>query len=64
MNILAGILMSLYLGLTLFGLCQCKAHDRSWGVIGTARPNSCLVMMQSHGIPAWKPTPKQEDNHR
>ncbi len=32
MKILAGIGMSLYLGLTLFGLYQYKAHNRSWGV--------------------------------
>ncbi len=32
MKILAGILISLYLGLTLFGLYQYKAHNRSWGV--------------------------------
>ncbi len=32
MKILAGILMSLYLGLTLFGLYQYKAHNRSWGM--------------------------------
>ncbi len=32
MRILAGILMSLYLGLTLLGLYQYKAHNRSWGM--------------------------------
>ena len=32
MKILAGILMSLYLGLTLLGLYQYKAHNRSWGM--------------------------------
>ncbi len=32
MKILAGILMSLYLGLTLFGLYQYKAHNRQWGM--------------------------------
>ncbi len=32
MKILAGILISLYLGLTLFGLYQYKAHNRSWGM--------------------------------
>ncbi len=32
MKILAGILMSLYLGLTLFGLYQYKAHNRRWGM--------------------------------
>ncbi len=31
MKILAGILISLYLGLTLFGLYQYKAHNRNWG---------------------------------
>ncbi len=32
MKILAGILISLYLGLTLFGLYQYKAHNRMWGM--------------------------------
>ncbi len=32
MRIVAGILSSLYLGLTLFGLYQYKAHNRSWGM--------------------------------
>ncbi len=32
MKILAGILISLYLGLTLFGLYQYKAHNRRWGM--------------------------------
>ena len=32
MKILAGILMSLYIGLTLFGLYQYKAHNRNWGM--------------------------------
>ena len=32
MKILAGILMSLYLGLTLFGLYQYKAHNRNRGM--------------------------------
>ncbi len=32
MKILAGILISLYMGLTLFGLYQYKAHNRKWGM--------------------------------
>ena len=32
MKILAGILISLYLALTLLGLYQYKAHNRAWGM--------------------------------
>ena len=30
MKIIIGILVLAYLGLTIFGLYQCKAHNRRW----------------------------------
>ncbi len=52
MKILAGILMSLYLGLTLFGLYQYKAHNRMWGMRLVCWGAALLLFAGVVGMPA------------